>query len=102
MVIYEHVVGEKTGFRLVTKPNEALKKETLWLQVRVYTSPTSTKLISFELVDDVGELRDLQDEFFDAILQHKIKDIGRKCDCGRYFLPTSPNHKKCDRCKEDK
>lgn len=99
-VVFEHVFdGGETGIRLVTKPNEALKKETLWLQLRVFTGPQTTKLVQVELQEDGV---DFQDEFFDAILQHKIKDIGKQCEkCERYFLPHSPNQKKCSKCKED-
>lgn len=101
-VIFEHTFEDTTGIRIVTMPNEELKKETLRIMLRVKTAPNTVKMVKLELVDAGRELTDLQDDFFEAILQHKIKDIGRKCDkCEKYFLPTSPNQKICVRCKEE-
>lgn len=98
--IYEQVFDDTTGIRIVTKPNEKLKKETLWFQLRVSTGPSTVKMIQFELVDKDSGV-DLSEEFFDAVLQHKIKDIGRQCErCEKYFLPLSPNQKRCDKCRE--
>jgi hypothetical protein len=97
-LIYEKLFDDETGMRIVTKPNESLRKETVHIILRVQTGPGTVKVVSFELVDkDKNEC--LEDEFFDALLQHKIKEVGRQCKkCERYFLPTSPNHQMCDKC----
>lgn len=100
-LIFEHLFDDTTGFRIVTLPNEKLKRETVWVQVRVSTGPSTVKLVKIELVDPkTGE--DVYPALQDALIQDKIKDIGRQCDdCKKYFLPTSPNQKVCVDCKGD-
>jgi hypothetical protein len=98
MLIYEKLFDDKTGIRIVTVPDEALQKEVVKLILRVSTGPTTVKVVSLVMKD--GE-KDLSDEFIDAFLQLKIKEIGRQCaKCEKYFLPTSPNQKVCTECKE--
>jgi hypothetical protein len=98
MLIYEKLFQNKQGIRIVTVPDETLKKEVIKITLRIQVGPTTVKPVSLTLVDGAA---DLSDEFLDAILQTKIKDIGRKCKkCEKYFLPTSPRQEVCPACKE--
>jgi hypothetical protein len=98
MLIYEKLFDDKTGIRIVTVPDEVLKKEVIKIILRVSTGPATVKVVSLMMKD--GE-KDLSEDFIDAFLQLKIKEIGRQCTkCEKYFLPTSPNQKLCTVCKE--
>jgi hypothetical protein len=98
MLIYEKLFDDKTGIRIVTVPNETLKKEVVKIVLRISTGPNTVKVVSLEMVDGAV---DLSDELIDAFLQVRIKKIGRQCKkCEKYFLPTSPNQQVCTACKE--
>jgi hypothetical protein len=100
MVIFEHLFDDTTGMRIVTMPNEAIKREETVIQLRVQTGPQSIKMVKVALTDPkTGE--DLFPVLEEALLKNKLKEVGRQCDhCCEFYLPTSPNQKHCPNCKD--
>jgi hypothetical protein len=100
LVIYEQVFDDTTGIRLVTLPNEKIKREEVVLQMRIQVAPNTVKMVKCALTDPkTGE--DLFPLLEEALLKNKLREVGRKCDhCKEYFLPTSPNQKHCVTCKD--
>jgi len=102
MNIFERTFDDTTGIRIVTLPNEQLKREETVIQLRVSTGPTTVKLVKCALTDPKTH-EDLYPLLEDAILQIYLKRVGDKCEkCERYYLSTSPNQKQCLQCKETK
>ena len=100
MVIFEHVFDDQTGMRIVTLPNENLGREECVIQLRVHTGPQTIKMVKVALTDPKTH-EDLYPLLEDALLQNKLKEVGKQCEhCCRFFLPTSPNHKFCSACRK--
>ena len=99
-VIFEHVFDDTTGIRVVTLPNETLGREEAVLQLRVQTGANTIKMVKCALTDPVTH-EDLFPAFEEAMLQNKLKEIGRQCDhCCEWFLHKAPNQKYCSACKD--
>ena len=100
MEIFERSFDDTTGIRIVTLPNEKLKREETVIQLRVSTGPSTVKLVKCALTDPKTH-EDLYPLLEEAVLQRKLKEIGKQCEhCCKFFLPTSPNHKYCPECKD--
>ena len=97
--IFKHTFDDTTGIRIVTLPNEKLEREETVVQLRVSTGPQTVKMVKCALTDPKTQ-EDLYPLLEDAILQVYLKRVGEKCECGRYYLSTSPNQKQCLQCKE--
>ncbi len=99
-VIFEHLFDDTTGMRIVTMPNEAIKREETVIQLRVQTGPQTVKMVKVALTDPKSG-KDLFPLLEDALLKNKLKEIGKQCDhCCEFFLPTSPNQKHCQKCRD--
>lgn len=99
MLYFEKLFDDTTGIRIVSLPNEELKREEVVIQLRVSTGPNSVKVVKCPLTDPVTH-EDVFPELVDALIQCKLRDIGKPCeDCEKYFLPTSPNQRVCKDCK---
>ncbi len=99
-VIFEHVFDDTTGIRLVTLPNETLGREETVLQLRVQTAPNTIKMIKCALTDPKTH-EDIYPAFAEALLEAKMKEIGKQCDhCCKWFLHKAPNQKYCPDCKD--
>ena len=100
MLYWEHNFADGTGVRIVSVPNEAAKKEVVEIQFRVSGQGAKPRLAKCPLYDR-DEEKDLFPDLLDALLQQKIKEVGKQCEkCDRYYLPSSPNQKICMDCKE--
>ena len=101
-VHFEHNFADGTGIRIVDVPDETIKRQVVEIQFRVSAQGQKPRLAKCPLYDKDTQT-DLFPELLDAILQSKIKEIGRKCEkCGENFLPSSPRQLQCFDCKDDK
>lgn len=100
MVYFEYAFADGTGIRIVDVSDETLKREVVEVQFRVSVQGQKPRLAKCPLFDKDLNI-DLYPKLVDALLQEKIKEIGKQCEkCERYFLPSSPNQKQCLDCKE--
>jgi hypothetical protein len=98
VVYFEHNFQDGTGIRLADVPDESLKKEVPTFQFRISAQGMKSRVISCPLYDKDEEL-ELFPLLVEGLLQEKIKEIGHQCiDCKRYYLPSSPNQKRCSDC----
>ena len=94
MVYFEKVNQDGTACRIVTIPNEKVKKEVTTIQIRITQQGQKARIVSFPLEDE--DFRTL----VNALYKVKLSEIGRPCEkCGGPFLPRSPSHKVCDKCR---
>jgi methionyl-tRNA synthetase len=100
MLLYEHLFKDETGFRIDTRPNEALGREVETLIIRAGNESGKVRVLKIELYDP-----DTKEFLFPALLkglmQPFLKEHGKACErCEELYLPTSPSQKLCPECKE--
>lgn len=100
MVYFEHNFQDGTGIRIVTAPHEDIQREVVEIQFRVSGQGGKTRLAKCPLYDK-DKKEDLFPALVDAMLQEKIKDIGKQCKkCKKYYLPAGPAQKICKECHD--
>lgn len=100
MLYFEYNFEDGTGVRIVTVPHEDIKREVVEIQFRVSVQGKKPRIAKCPLFDKDKKL-DLFPVVVDALLQDKIKEIGKQCQkCEKYYLPISPAQKICKDCHD--
>jgi hypothetical protein len=98
LVYFEYDFQDGTGIRIADVPDESIKKEVPTIQFRISGQGMKKRILSCPLYDMKAD-KELFPLLVDGLLQEKIKEVGHKCiDCQQYYLPSSPNQKRCTDC----